>query len=111
MHRSCAWAARNRPIPYNPHSRKGRRAADVPGIIAGLRNLVKGRIIRSWRSEVILPRVDMDMATGTISVWHVKDGDKVKKGAGAVRDRDRQGRDGNRKPGGWRDQVSCATRS
>ncbi len=31
--------------------------------------------------EVILPRVDMDMATGTISKWHVKDGDKVAKGA------------------------------
>jgi len=31
--------------------------------------------------EVILPRVDMDMATGKISKWHVKDGDKVTKGA------------------------------
>ena len=31
--------------------------------------------------EVILPRVDMDMATGKISKWHVKDGDKVAKGA------------------------------
>jgi pyruvate dehydrogenase E2 component (dihydrolipoamide acetyltransferase) len=30
--------------------------------------------------EVILPKVDMDMSTGTISVWHVKDGDTVKKG-------------------------------
>lgn len=30
--------------------------------------------------EVILPKVDMDMTTGTISVWHVKDGDTVKKG-------------------------------
>ena len=26
--------------------------------------------------EVILPRVDMDMATGKISKWHHKDGDK-----------------------------------
>ena len=31
--------------------------------------------------EVILPRVDMDMATGKISKWHVKDGEKVAKGA------------------------------
>jgi pyruvate dehydrogenase E2 component (dihydrolipoamide acetyltransferase) len=30
-------------------------------------------------TEVILPKVDMDMSTGTISVWHVKDGDTVKK--------------------------------
>ncbi len=30
--------------------------------------------------EVILPKVDMDMTTGTISAWHVKDGDTVKKG-------------------------------
>lgn len=30
--------------------------------------------------EVILPRVDMDMATGKISKWHVKDGDLVTKG-------------------------------
>src|SRR5262245_60924872 len=31
--------------------------------------------------EVILPRVDMDMTTGKISRWYVKDGDAVKKGA------------------------------
>jgi pyruvate dehydrogenase E2 component (dihydrolipoamide acetyltransferase) len=31
-------------------------------------------------TEVILPKVDMDMATGTISKWHVKNGDAVKKG-------------------------------
>ena len=31
--------------------------------------------------EVILPRVDMDMATGKISKWHAKDGDMVAKGA------------------------------
>jgi pyruvate dehydrogenase E2 component (dihydrolipoamide acetyltransferase) len=30
--------------------------------------------------EVILPKVDMDMATGTIAKWHVKDGEAVKKG-------------------------------
>jgi pyruvate dehydrogenase E2 component (dihydrolipoamide acetyltransferase) len=30
--------------------------------------------------EVILPKVDMDMTTGTISKWHVKNGDAVKKG-------------------------------
>jgi pyruvate dehydrogenase E2 component (dihydrolipoamide acetyltransferase) len=30
--------------------------------------------------EVILPKVDMDMATGIIAVWHVKEGDTVKKG-------------------------------
>lgn len=30
--------------------------------------------------EVILPKVDMDMSTGVISQWHVKDGDTVKKG-------------------------------
>lgn len=30
--------------------------------------------------EVILPKVDMDMATGIISKWHVKNGDAVKKG-------------------------------
>jgi pyruvate dehydrogenase E2 component (dihydrolipoamide acetyltransferase) len=31
--------------------------------------------------EVILPRVDMDMATGKINKWHAKDGEKVNKGA------------------------------
>jgi pyruvate dehydrogenase E2 component (dihydrolipoamide acetyltransferase) len=31
--------------------------------------------------EVILPRVDMDMTTGKINRWYVKDGDSVKKGA------------------------------
>jgi pyruvate dehydrogenase E2 component (dihydrolipoamide acetyltransferase) len=31
--------------------------------------------------EVILPRVDMDMAAAKISKWHVKDGDRVAKGA------------------------------
>lgn len=31
--------------------------------------------------EVILPRVDMDMATGKISKWHARDGDKVTRGA------------------------------
>jgi pyruvate dehydrogenase E2 component (dihydrolipoamide acetyltransferase) len=30
--------------------------------------------------EVILPKVDMDMATGIIAAWHVKEGDTVKKG-------------------------------
>lgn len=30
--------------------------------------------------EVILPKVDMDMATGIIALWHVKEGDVVKKG-------------------------------
>jgi pyruvate dehydrogenase E2 component (dihydrolipoamide acetyltransferase) len=30
--------------------------------------------------DVILPKVDMDMATGKISQWHAKDGDTVKKG-------------------------------
>jgi pyruvate dehydrogenase E2 component (dihydrolipoamide acetyltransferase) len=30
--------------------------------------------------EVILPKVDMDMETGKIGTWHVKDGDTVKKG-------------------------------
>ena len=31
-------------------------------------------------TEVILPKVDMDMTTGTISKWHVADGALVKKG-------------------------------
>ena len=31
-------------------------------------------------SEVILPRVDMDMATGKISKWLVDDGAPVEKG-------------------------------
>jgi pyruvate dehydrogenase E2 component (dihydrolipoamide acetyltransferase) len=31
--------------------------------------------------EVILPKVDMDMTTGIISKWHVKNGDGVKKGS------------------------------
>lgn len=30
--------------------------------------------------EVILPKVDMDMATGKIAKWHVKEGDAVTKG-------------------------------
>lgn len=31
-------------------------------------------------TEVILPKVDMDMATGTMATWHVEDGATVKKG-------------------------------
>jgi pyruvate dehydrogenase E2 component (dihydrolipoamide acetyltransferase) len=31
--------------------------------------------------EVIMPKVDMDMATGKIVKWHVKEGDAVRKGA------------------------------
>ena len=31
--------------------------------------------------EVIMPKVDMDMATGTLAVWHVAEGEVVKKGA------------------------------
>lgn len=30
--------------------------------------------------EVILPKVDMDMETGTIEAWHVKEGDQVRQG-------------------------------
>lgn len=30
--------------------------------------------------EVILPKVDMDMETGTIEAWHVREGDRVSKG-------------------------------
>ena len=30
--------------------------------------------------EVILPKVDMDMETGTIEAWHVKEGDLVRQG-------------------------------
>ena len=32
-------------------------------------------------TEVILPKVDMDMSHGTIAVWHVAEGDHVAKGA------------------------------
>ncbi len=31
--------------------------------------------------EVIMPKVDMDMATGTLAIWHVAEGEAVKKGA------------------------------
>ena len=31
-------------------------------------------------TEVILPKVDMDMSTGIISKWHVKNDETVKKG-------------------------------
>ena len=31
-------------------------------------------------SEVIMPRVDMDMAEGKIAYWYVKNGDTVTKG-------------------------------
>ena len=31
--------------------------------------------------EVIMPKVDMDMATGKIALWHVAEGDRVAKGA------------------------------
>jgi pimeloyl-ACP methyl ester carboxylesterase len=31
-------------------------------------------------AEVILPRVDMDMAEGSITAWHAKEGDAVKQG-------------------------------
>jgi pyruvate dehydrogenase E2 component (dihydrolipoamide acetyltransferase) len=32
-------------------------------------------------TEVILPKVDMDMTHGTLAVWHVADGDMVQRGA------------------------------
>ncbi|MEM9048339.1 MAG: acetoin dehydrogenase dihydrolipoyllysine-residue acetyltransferase subunit [Pseudomonadota bacterium] len=32
-------------------------------------------------TEVIMPKVDMDMATGTIAVWHVAEGARVEAGA------------------------------
>ena len=32
-------------------------------------------------TEIILPRVDMDMASGKISKWYFKDGDAIEKGA------------------------------
>ena len=32
-------------------------------------------------TEIILPRVDMDMASGKIAKWHAKDGDAILKGA------------------------------
>ena len=31
-------------------------------------------------SEVIMPRVDMDMEEGKIAIWYVKNGDTVTKG-------------------------------
>ena len=31
--------------------------------------------------EVIMPKVDMDMASGTLSVWHIAEGARVEKGA------------------------------
>ena len=31
--------------------------------------------------EVILPKVDMDMETGKVAAWHIREGEKVKKGA------------------------------
>ena len=31
--------------------------------------------------EVIMPKVDMDMATGKLAAWHVAEGDVVTKGA------------------------------
>ena len=31
-------------------------------------------------TEVILPRVDMDMVEGKIAHWYVKDGEAVRKG-------------------------------
>ena len=32
-------------------------------------------------TEVIMPKVDMDMASGKLAVWHVAEGEAVKKGA------------------------------
>ena len=32
-------------------------------------------------TEVILPKVDMDMTHGTLAVWHVAEGEMVTKGA------------------------------
>ena len=32
-------------------------------------------------TEVIMPKVDMDMATGKFALWHVKEGGAVAKGA------------------------------
>ena len=32
-------------------------------------------------TEVIMPKVDMDMASGTISAWHVAPGEAVERGA------------------------------
>lgn len=32
-------------------------------------------------TEVIMPKVDMDMASGTIAVWHLEEGQSIEKGA------------------------------
>ena len=32
-------------------------------------------------TEVIMPKVDMDMSVGTISAWHAADGQRVEKAA------------------------------
>ena len=42
----------------------------APSVVAG-----------SQPTEVILPKVDMDMTHGTLAVWHVAEGDMVQRGA------------------------------
>src|ERR1700743_2079147 len=75
--RSSGWAApiarcRITPSLKKPRCRKStilsrRRGACLAG---GL----------EMPTEVILPRVDMDMTEGMIAAWHVKEGDEVREG-------------------------------
>ncbi len=90
------------PIPYNPDLEKA-AVPQTPGIVAAVRRLVRGSSDRCVPTEVILPRVDMDMARRPHLALVCRGGRERRQGPADLRDRNRQGRDGGRGSGFRRD--------
>ena len=66
------------PIPYNPELERA-VVPQVPGILDAARGSRAGTGLMP--TEVIMPKVDMDMARGRIVAWHVEEGAQAEKGA------------------------------
>src|SRR5450631_4805411 len=77
MRRSCGSAARNRRFPTARRWR-GRRCRRSPTSSPPREGCAAGR--PDMAVEIILPRVDMDMATGRFTRWFFAEGDVVAKG-------------------------------
>ena len=95
--RSCGSGGAEAPIPYNPDPREGGGAAGARTSRPRRAGSCGGR--SEMPVEVIMPKVDMDMATGKLAAWHVDEGDDGHQGRAALRHRDRQGGDGGRGAG------------
>ena len=67
------------PDPLQPRSREGGRSAGRPTSRPRPAGWRAGR--SDMPVEVIMPKVDMDMASGKLAAWHVAEGEMVTKGA------------------------------